>query len=130
MPLSYKGAYNAGSSYNVGDVVVFTDNVAYNMVKAAPAGTTCHDTLYWCRLQPPLGDAILTIHGAITSMLSTMASDGEAITALNEILVDDKTIVLASSTEDSTKKFAITVDDDGDISATEIEEPAEENVGE
>ena len=120
--LNYKGAYNAGTSYNVGDVVVFTDNVAYNMVKAAPAGTTCHDTLYWCRLQPPIGDAVLTLHNSITSILGTLASDGEAITGLNEVIIDDKTIVLASSTEDSTKKFAITVDDDGEISATEVEE--------
>ena len=128
--MNYCGNYSSGTSYNVGDIAIYTDGVPYILLKAAPAGTTCHDTLYWNRVQPPLADALVSMNSAINAMLDTIGSDGEAITALNEIIVDDKTIVLASSTEDSDKKFAITVDDDGEISATEIEEPAEENAEE
>lgn len=123
--MNYCGNYSSGTSYNVGDIAIYTDGVPYILLKAAPAGTTCHDTMYWNRLQPPLADAIVSMNNAINSMLDTISSDGAAITALNEIIVDDKTIVLASSTEDSDKKFAITVDDDGDLTATEITEEVE-----
>ena len=129
--MNYCGNYNSGTSYSVGDIALYTDGVPYILLKAAPAGTSCHDTLYWNRVQPPLADALVTIHGAVNTLFDNLASEGAAITALSEIIVDDKTIVLASSTEDSDKKFAITVDDDGDISATEVtEEAAEENAGE
>ena len=122
--MNYCGNYNSGTSYSIGDIAIYTDGVPYILLKAAPAGTSCHDTLYWNRVQPPLADALVAIHGAIDTMFDNLASEGEAITDLSEVIVDNKTIVLASSTEDSTKKFAITVDDDGDISATEIEEEA------
>ena len=129
--MNYCGNYNAGTSYSIGDIAIYTDGVPYILLKAAPAGTSCHDTLYWNRVQPPLADALVSIHGAVNTLFDNLASEGEAITDLSEVIVDDKTIVLASSTEDSTKKFAITVDDDGDISATEVtEEPAEENAEE
>ena len=120
--MNYCGNYNSGTSYSVGDIAIYTDGVPYILLKAAPAGTSCHDTLYWNRVQPPLADALVAIHGAVDTMFDNLASEGEAITDLSEVIIDDKTIVLASSTEDSTKKFAITVDDDGEISATEIEE--------
>lgn len=124
--MNYCGNYSAGTSYNVGDIAIYTDGVPYILLKPAPAGTACHDTLYWNRVQPPLADALVAVNGAVNSMLDTIGSDGQAITALSGVIVDDKTIVLASSTEDSTKKFAITVDDDGDISATEVTEEAGE----
>ena len=120
--MNYCGNYNSGTSYSVGDIAIYTDGVPYILLKAAPAGTSCHDTMYWNRVQPPLADALVAIHGAVDTMFDNLASEGEAITDLSEVIIDDKTIVLASSTEDSTKKFAITVDDDGEISATEIEE--------
>ena len=128
--MNYCGNYNSGTSYSVGDIAIYTDGVPYILLKAAPAGTSCHDTLYWNRVQPPLADALVAIHGAVNTLFDNLNSEGEAITDLSKVIIDDKTIVLASSTEDSEKKFAITVDDDGDISATEIEEPAEENAGE
>lgn len=40
--------------------------------------------------------------------------------AMTAVLPDAKTLVLQSSTASSTKLFAITVDDDGLITATEI----------
>ena len=66
--MNYKGAYDSGTTYNVGDVVVYTDNVAYWLQKPAVAGTPCHDTLYWGRVGDGLQDTVLMFHG----MLSTM----------------------------------------------------------
>lgn len=40
---------------------------------------------------------------------------------LGVVGLTDKSIILASSTASSTKKFAITVTDDGTITATEVE---------
>ena len=128
--MNYCGNYNSGTSYSIGDIALYTDGVPYILLKAAPAGTSCHDTLYWNRVQPPLADALVAIHGAIDTLFDNLASEGAAMTALNEIIVDNKTIILASSTEDSDKKFAITVDDDGDLAATEITEEEVEGEGE
>lgn len=40
--------------------------------------------------------------------------------------IEHSYIILKSSTEDSTKKFKVTVDDDGVLTATEIAEPEPE----
>lgn len=53
--------------------------------------------------------------------LDSVDADLTAIDAeLSTVYPDSKTLVLDSSTAESTKKFAITVDDDGLITATEI----------
>lgn len=62
---------------------------------------------------------------ALKTSIDGVAEDlGELDEALDALNPDAKTIVLASSTESSTKKFAITVDDDGELAATEIVEEA------
>lgn len=119
--MKYTGAYDSNAEYAVGDIAVYTDGVAYHLTKPAPEGTSCHDVRYWSRLQPPLADAILAFHEAISNINETVSSFGESITALESVVVDDKTLALGSSEEGSEKVFAITVDDDGDITATEIE---------
>ena len=53
-------------------------------------------------------DNLKTILNAIKCLLTDYIANG------------DKAIILASSTADSTKKFRITVDDSGTLSATEI----------
>ena len=53
-------------------------------------------------------DNLKTILNAIKYLLTDYIANG------------DKAIILTSSTADSTKKFKITVDDSGTISATEI----------
>ena len=42
------------------------------------------------------------------------------VAELEAVVPNSKTLVLASSTAESTKTFAITVDDDGKLTATEI----------
>ena len=53
-------------------------------------------------------DNLKTILNAIKCLLTDYISNG------------DKAIILTSSTADSTKKFKITVDDSGALTATEI----------
>lgn len=61
--------------------------------------------------------------GIIIRGLHSPAQDTDAATkAYVDAKVSDKELVLASSTEGSSKKFKITVDDSGTISATEITE--------
>ena len=53
-------------------------------------------------------DNLKTILNAIKYLLTNYMANG------------DKAIILTSSTPDSTKKFKITVDDSGTLSATEV----------
>ena len=76
-----------------------------------------------------VGAVIDQIEAAVTALEETVNGNGDTdlglvgdVAALEEALPNDKTLVLASSTASSTKKFAITVIDNGTISATEITE--------
>lgn len=102
--MNLKGAYDSTVSYSVGDVVKYTDGRWY-FVDVAPgaAGVACTNTKYW-NLKDPVTADILDLLG-------------DAILGLNP---NPKNIVLASSSDDSTKKFKIKVVDNGTISATEI----------
>ena len=60
---------------------------------------------------------VTKLEAASESQATTLDSIDADLTAVNP---DSKTLVLDSSTAESTKKFAITVDDDGLITATEI----------
>lgn len=140
-----KGIYSGETSYSVGDVVKYTDNVIYHLQHPATAGTPPHDTRYWGRVDQELANAILMVidameieagyHIDIVDGLSSTdkakalsAKQGKALKTLidatdgelSTLNPDAKTLVLASSTASSTKQFAITVDDDGELTATEI----------
>ena len=103
--MTLKGNYAAGTSYNVDDVVRGTDRW-YVLKKAASAGTPVTDTLYWQAKDP--ND---------TDLLDLMQSILDKVEAVNP---DAKTLVLASSSDASVKKMAITVVDNGTISASEV----------
>ena len=146
--MNIKGDYSGLTSYSVGDVVRLGEFV-YVLRKACAAGTTPTDSLYWERMTQPISDCVEMIMdaiivaedgalvGKVANNLTTTASgkvldarQGKtlktAVDAVSEevdlLYPDSKTIVLASSTASSTKKFAITVDDDGELTATEITE--------
>ena len=145
--MTLKGDFSGLASYDVGDVVRWTDDTIYVLKKPAAAGTPPTDTLYWERAAQSLQDAVdLTLDaidiakggalaGKVANNLTTTASgkvldarQGKTLkTAIDEVAEDvgtlypdAKTLVLASSTASSTKKFEITVDDDGELTATEI----------
>lgn len=140
--MNLKGNYSGLTSYSVNDVVRNTDDVCYVLRKPATSGTPPTDTRYWERLAQPLADAVELIMdavvvakdealvGKIADNLTTNSSSkvlsakqGKKLKDLLDILnPDGKTLVLQSSTASSTKKFAITVDDDGELTATEVTE--------
>ena len=72
--------------------------------------------------------AIDKLRGELKATQANAATANETLSGLisgvsgelHDFLPDEKTLVLASSTAESVKRFAITVDDDGKISATEI----------
>lgn len=62
---------------------------------------------------------------SLAGVVGTVNANAEEIDALQAKFPTPKEIVLESSTEESTKKFKITVVDGGTISATEIVENVE-----
>ena len=65
--MNYKGDYAAGTTYSVGDVVVFTDHVPYQMIAAAAAGTGCHEKRCWKRLDSPLSEVVVLLHDMLNA---------------------------------------------------------------
>ena len=161
--MKLKGVYSSATSYNVGDVVKFTDDVVYHLQQPAKAGTPPTDSRYWGQLEKTLKEAVWLILDAIDmaeadadtavkamieNNLTTTAEgkildarQGKALkelidttdttvsgisTALGGLNPDSKTIRLASSTAESDKIFDITVDDEGELTATEYTPPAPE----
>ena len=154
--MKLKGTYSGLVTYDVGDVVKFTDGNIYHLQHPALSGTPPTNTLYWGMVGQQLAEAICMVldgvemaiskalDGKVANNLTTTASgkvldarQGKALKDLADglstdvgtlkgYLPDANTLVLASSTASSTKKFAITVDDDGELTATEITEEAGE----
>jgi hypothetical protein len=104
--MTFKGIYSTDVAYAVGDVVKYTDDVWYHAQKASPAGITPVNTLYWGRVDQELSDALDMVISAMEIVVPNVSDDA---------------ILLKSSSEGSTKEFLITVDDDGEITATEVE---------
>lgn len=144
--MKLKGEYSGLTSYSVGDVVR-SAGVVYVLMKPAAAGTNPTNTLYWDRMPQILGDAASMIidaiaiaeagalTGKVANNLTTTASgkvldarQGKALKDLVDgveheldlVYPDSKTIRLLSSTASSEKYFDITVDDDGELTATEV----------
>ena len=108
--MNYKGAWDSGTDYAAGDVVVFTDNVAYVAVKDPPAGTIPHDTHFWNRVDQPFQETVIMFKGMFESIANSVPTN-----------IDDQGITL--KTDDG--EYLITVDDSGDtpeLAVTEIEE--------
>jgi len=144
------GEYSGLTSYSVGDVVR-SSGVVYVLMKPASAGTNPTDSLYWDRLPQSLADAANLIFdailvaqsgaltGKVANNLTTTASgkvldarQGKALKDLIEgvggeldlVYPDAKTLRIHSSTASSQKIFDITVNDSGELSATEYTPPA------
>ena len=103
----YKGAYDSGTSYDVGDVVVFDDGIAYELFQAASAGTTPHNTMSWRRITQPMQDIVTMFHSAFEAVPKN---------------INDEAITLKTSTAE----YLISVDDDGDTPELVVEAISEE----
>ena len=105
-----KGNYDGTVTYDVGDVVKYANGVVYVLQYPCKSGIPPTQTRYWGQLEQPLQEAVLLILDAL-----------ELVPPIPTNISEDA-IILKSSTEDSDKEFIITVDDDGEITATELEE--------
>lgn len=103
-----KGNYQEGTKYDVGDIVVY-DNVVYHLQSPCKAGTPPKDTLYWSRVSQQTEEAVLLIMDAMALIDEKIPTN-----------ISDDAVVLKSSTTDSDKEFIVTVDDDGELTATEL----------
>ena len=54
--MKLKGDYSAEATYNVGDVVLFTNGNVYHLQKDAPTGTPPTDTMYWSLCEQTLSE--------------------------------------------------------------------------
>lgn len=134
--MKLKGEWKGNQKYDVGDILRYTDGVFYHVQKPCAAGTAPVDTRYWGRLNQVAAEAASMIMDMeandiqLENDLNQSTGGKKALDAhqgkvLKEMIPDnisENSIVLNSSTPDSTKQFLITVDDDGEITATEIEE--------
>lgn len=114
--MKLKGNWNNETTYAIGDVVLFTDNVVYNLLHPCKAGTPPVDTRYWGRASAMRAMCAMMI----LDMMSEESGNNQAIIDMIPTNVSDEALLLKSSTADSEKEFLITVDDDGEITATEV----------
>ena len=126
--MKYTGGFSNVQAYEVGDIAVYTDGVPYWLRVPAGVGTECYDSRYWQRVSSPMAEVIIALHPFLQALGLASVEAAATTATVNAMLFDPKTLVLASSTASSEKTFAITVDDDGDLDATEI--TAEEEVAE
>lgn len=105
--MKLKGTYASGTTYAVGDIVKYEDGFWYYMIKSyGSAGCPPTETEYWNMKDPTQFDLLDVINDVLGD-----------VDTLNP---DPKYIVLASSSSSSTKKFKISVVDNGTISASEV----------
>lgn len=61
-----------------------------------------------------------TVFAELSAILTSIGTLNTSVTALQGVVFDEKTLVLESSTESSTKKWAVTVDDSDGLQVEEI----------
>lgn len=111
--MKLKGDWDSGTNYDVGDVVRYTNGNVYHLQKPCKAGVPPVDTTYWGLANQLTQEAVCLILDALdieSAKNETIASN-----------LSENALILKSSTENSTKEFIITVDDEGEITATEVE---------
>lgn len=121
--MTLKGTWSADITYSVGDVVKFTDGFSYHLQHPCKAGVPPVETRWWGKVSAPVADAVSLILDAMEVMNSAL----EMLSATIPTNISEDAIVLKSSTPESDKSFIVTVDDDGDLTATEIIEEDAEN---
>lgn len=127
--MKYTGSFSDSNGYEIGDIAVYTDGIPYWLQAIAPVGTECYDSRYWQRVSSPMAEIIIALHPFLQALGLASVESAATTATVNAMLFDPKTLVLASSSEDSDKSFAVTVDDDGEVTATEITDEAEGGEG-
>lgn len=120
--MKLKGNYSGDTSYNVGDIVIFDNNV-YIKYQDGIAGSP-KDTHCWNLLDQRLGDAVLLMMDAIGLAVDAAGASAEA--ALEQYFINDQTLILKAGEGDDEKSYAITVDASGDTPELAVEAIVEE----
>ena len=119
--MKFKGPYNPGTTYDVGDVVAF-DNAGFRKVNSCPAGVVPIDNRYFMRIDQQMWDVISMILDAQQTAISAATA---AATAVIDSRITEDSIALKTDNGD----YLITVDDSGEtpeLEVTAIEEEAGE----
>lgn len=121
--MKLKGAYDSSETYNVGDVVQYTDGVIYHLQHPASSGTPPTDTLFWGMVDQQLAQAVCLMMD-IVEKFNGQLSEVAATIPTN---ISDEAITL-KGTEDA--EYLVTVDDSGEapeLAVTLIEEEEAES---
>ena len=109
--MKLKGDWDSGTTYDVGDVVRYTDGVIYHLQKPCAAGITPLDTAYWGRVDQTLAQAAIFALDAVSAAEAAIASK-----------ISDDAIALKGADEND---YLITIDTSGDtpdVIATLVED--------
>jgi len=116
--MKLKGAYSDLTTYDVGDVVIFTeDDNVYHLQKPCAAGTKPKDTMFWGKTDERTAETVRLIRDAFDEMKAEIEEEIPKN-------IDNNAITLSTETAD----YLITVDDSGDtpdLVVTAIEEEAD-----
>lgn len=107
-----KGGFDSGTTYAVGDVVIYEDTV-YWLQNPCAAGTDPKDTRYWGYLNQEASEIVIMLSDTIAELMEAIAGIPKNI--------DDESILLKSGDNE----YLITVDDSGEdpeLTVTLVEE--------
>lgn len=109
--MTLNGKWSADVTYSVGDVVKFEDGFVYHLQHPCKAGVPPVETRWWGKISSPVAEAVSLILDAVDILNVKIPTN-----------ISDDALVLKSSTPESDKSFIVTVDDDGELTATELTE--------
>lgn len=123
--MKLKGDYSGGTSYNVGDVVRFTDGNVYHLQRPCGAGVPPVNTLYWGRVNQDLQDAVTMVldmeEGDVTleddlnqTTAGKKALDAHQGKVLKEMIPDNISADAITLKDSSDNEYLITVDASGE----------------
>lgn len=112
--MKLKGDWSGGTTYNVGEMVRYTDGVFYWLQKPCDAGVHPVDTRYWGKVNQTTAEAAGLIMDGLESVLVKIPTN-----------INDEAITLKGTGD---TEYLVTVDDSGDtpeLEVTLIEEEGE-----
>ena len=108
--MKLKGTYSDLTTYDVGDVVIFTeDDNVYHLQQPCAAGTKPKDTRFWSKTDERTAETIRFIRDAFDEMKAEIEEE------IPKNISDDA-ITLSTETAD----YLITVDDSGETPELEV----------
>lgn len=125
--MKLKGDYDSVTEYNVGDVVRYTDGIAYHKLAECPAGTDPVDTRYWSRTNQVVNDIVGLVMDGLEMASDAAGAMVNEVQALIPMNINDECIILKSGDNE----YLVSVDATGDTPEViaELVVPDEEEGG-